>query len=95
MSTSTLAPTDSTTVEPADDFPALTVNDRCDHGGCAANDFNPFGVRAFFRLVLENGQDLLFCKHHGDQQVEIAAEKGIRVIDETGVLNAKITSGHV
>lgn len=57
----------------------LTNKDRCDE--C--------GSRAYVRVVLENGQDLLWCGHHGNKYKLKLTALGATFQDETHVLTAE------
>jgi len=54
----------------------LTAADRCDR--C--------GARAFVRIEMAHGAELLFCSHHARAHVDRLREVAVRVHDETGAL---------
>jgi hypothetical protein len=56
--------------------PSLEVSDRCDR--C--------GARAYIRVVLPGGGELLFCGHHGRAHREAFEQQALYVQDETGTL---------
>lgn len=51
----------------------LTAVDRCDR--C--------GARAYLRVLLSNGLELLFCAHHGRQHASALAKIAAEIHDET------------
>ncbi len=53
--------------------PHLTASDRCDR--C--------GARAYLRVVLPGGGELLFCAHHGRQHLPALMSKAIDILDES------------
>jgi hypothetical protein len=55
---------------------ALTAMDRCDR--C--------GARAYVRVVLVNGLELLFCPHHHRQHSSALTKIAVDTHDETGRL---------
>ena len=54
----------------------LTVVDRCDR--C--------GARAYFRVTLPAGGELLFCAHHGRAHEGALRAADASILDETAVL---------
>jgi hypothetical protein len=54
----------------------LTSHDRCDYGNCGARAY----VRVFFKAV--TGHDLLFCKHHFEDNEDILRSRALDIIDE-------------
>lgn len=64
---------------PATIAPAtLTAADRCDR--C--------GARAYMRVVLPGGGELLFCAHHGRAHVPALRATAARIVDESHHLEA-------
>ena len=57
--------------------PTLTAIDRCDR--C--------GARAYLRVFLRSGGELLFCAHHARQHREKLTEVASRIQDETDRLS--------
>ncbi|MFN8080291.1 MAG: hypothetical protein U0Q19_12070 [Kineosporiaceae bacterium] len=55
---------------------ALSAADRCDR--C--------GARAYIRVVLPGGGELLFCAHHGRTHEGALRERAVHFHDETGRL---------
>ena len=55
---------------------ALTAADRCDR--C--------GVRAYVRVLLPNGLELLFCAHHHRQYASALTKIAVEIHDETRLL---------
>ena len=53
--------------------PALTAADRCDR--C--------GARAYVRVCLSSGGELLFCAHHGREHLPKLQHLAINIQDET------------
>ena len=51
----------------------LTAVDRCDR--C--------GARAYLRVLLPNGLELLFCAHHGRQHASALTKIAVEIHDET------------
>ena len=51
----------------------LTVTDRCDR--C--------GARAYVRVLLPRGLELLFCAHHTREHARALAEIAVEIHDET------------
>lgn len=51
----------------------LTAMDRCDR--C--------GARAYVRVLLPNGLELLFCAHHTREHARALAEIAVEIQDET------------
>ncbi len=56
----------------------LTAADRCDR--C--------GARAYVRVVLPGGGELLFCAHHGRAHEAALKERSAQIVDETHTLDA-------
>jgi hypothetical protein len=56
----------------------LTAADRCDR--C--------GARAYIRVVLPGGADLLFCAHHGRTHEDALKQRAVEFQDHTQVLTA-------
>lgn len=54
----------------------LQVSDRCDR--C--------GARAYIRVILPGGGDLLFCAHHGRAHREALRAQAIEFHDESNLL---------
>lgn len=54
----------------------LTAADRCDR--C--------GARAYIRVVLPGGADLLFCAHHGRTHEDALKERAVEFQDQTEAL---------
>jgi hypothetical protein len=54
----------------------LTAVDRCDR--C--------GARAYLRVLLPNGLELLFCAHHGRQHASALTKVAVEIHDETELL---------
>jgi len=54
----------------------LTAADRCDR--C--------GARAYIRVVLPAGGDLLFCAHHGRAHEEALRARAVEIQDESHAL---------
>lgn len=54
----------------------LTAADRCDR--C--------GARAYVRVELPGGGELLFCAHHARQHVDTLQQVGAAIHDESGAL---------
>jgi hypothetical protein len=63
----------------------LTAADRCDR--C--------GARAYIRVVLAGGGELLFCAHHGHAHAEALEAAEASIQDESQVLAATPTSAPV
>ena len=61
--------------------PHLTASDRCDR--C--------GARAYLRVVLPAGGELLFCAHHGRAHEPALRAAEAEILDETQALSG--TSG--
>jgi hypothetical protein len=57
--------------------PHLTASDRCDR--C--------GARAYLRVVLPGGGELLFCAHHGRAHESALRAVEAEILDETGSLD--------
>lgn len=57
----------------------LTAADRCDR--C--------GARAYVRVVLNSGGELLFCAHHGREHGDRLREVAADITDETDQLTAE------
>lgn len=55
---------------------ALSAMDRCDR--C--------GARAYVRVLLANGLELLFCAHHSRQHAPALAKIAVEIRDETAQL---------
>jgi hypothetical protein len=55
---------------------SLTAADRCDR--C--------GARAYVRVVLPGGGDLLFCAHHGRVHQEALRSRAVEIQDESAAL---------
>lgn len=55
----------------------LKASDRCDR--C--------GAQAFIRAVMDGGEDLLFCGHHGHANKEALAKVAVHVYDYTATIN--------
>lgn len=76
-------------------YPALTAKDRCESPVSKilrdATNNRECGAQAFMRAVVTEDSHLLFCAHHGRVQMPALAEAGIRVVDESGQINAKPT----
>ncbi|QGF24784.1 DUF7455 domain-containing protein [Raineyella fluvialis] len=66
----------STTTTTVQD-PALTAADRCDR--C--------GSKAYLRVTLASGGELLFCAHHAKEHAEALAKVAARIQDETHLLS--------
>ena len=58
--------------------PALTAADRCDR--C--------GARAYVRVILQGGGELLFCAHHGRAHEDALRTREAEILDETHHLAA-------
>ncbi|HEX5512374.1 MAG TPA: hypothetical protein VFX41_11715 [Actinomycetales bacterium] len=56
---------------------SLTAADRCDR--C--------GARAYVRVTLNSGGELLFCAHHGREHEEKLREVAADITDETASLH--------
>lgn len=56
--------------------PSLTAADRCDR--C--------GARAYVRVRLSSGGELLFCAHHAREHGEKLKQIAVTLVDETGKL---------
>lgn len=54
----------------------LTAADRCDR--C--------GAQAYLRVILENGSELLFCRHHGNAHADKLKQVALTIQDESGKL---------
>lgn len=65
----------TSTLAPA---PPLTAADRCDR--C--------GARAYVRVRLAGGGELLFCSHHGRQYADGLRRVAVEIQDETDQLAA-------
>lgn len=61
---------------------ALTAADRCDR--C--------GARAYVRVVLPGGGELLFCAHHGRAHEAALRARAAEILDETHTLEAPMTA---
>lgn len=61
---------------------ALTAADRCDR--C--------GARAYVRVVLPGGGELLFCAHHGRAHESALRARDADIQDETHTLQATPTA---
>lgn len=57
-------------------LPPLTASDRCDR--C--------GARAYLRVVLPAGGELLFCAHHGRAHESALRAADAEILDESQVL---------
>ncbi|MBI4939388.1 hypothetical protein [Kineosporia sp. A_224] len=57
---------------------ALTAADRCDR--C--------GARAYVRVLLPKGGELLFCAHHGRAHQDALREKAVEIQDESHALTS-------
>jgi len=55
---------------------ALSATDRCDR--C--------GARAYLRVILPGGGELLFCAHHGRAHEAALRARGSKILDETHAL---------
>ncbi len=53
--------------------PALTAADRCDR--C--------GARAYLRVILPGGGELLFCAHHGRAHEQALRARAAEIVDES------------
>jgi hypothetical protein len=60
----------------------LSAADRCDR--C--------GARAYIRVVLPGGADLLFCGHHGRAHHDALRATAVEFHDESGQLEAPATA---
>jgi hypothetical protein len=56
--------------------PHLTASDRCDR--C--------GARAYLRVVLPGGGELLFCAHHGHAHEPALRAADAEILDESAAL---------
>ena len=63
-------------------FDALTAADRCDR--C--------GARAYVRVTLPGGGELLFCAHHGRAHDAKLRQLDAAITDETDRLTAEATT---
>jgi hypothetical protein len=61
---------------------SLTAADRCDR--C--------GARAYVRILLPSGLELLFCAHHTRQYAPALARIAVDIQDETGRLTGTVTA---
>ena len=61
---------------------SLTTADRCDR--C--------GARAYVRILLPSGLELLFCAHHTRQYASALARIAVDIQDETGRLTGSVTA---
>lgn len=61
-----------------DDDPVLTAADRCD--SC--------GARAYARVTIRPGQELLFCGHHWHQRRDVLKARYPIWLDETHRIRA-------
>lgn len=66
----------STTTTTVQETP-LNAADRCDR--C--------GSKAYMRVTLTNGGELLFCAHHAKKHSEALAKVAARIQDETHLLS--------
>jgi hypothetical protein len=71
----------------------LALTDRCDApavvgGPNGRTGRGPCGAQAFLRAVLPNGQDLVFCAHHGRQNEAALVAAGAIIRDESGTIDA-------
>ena len=57
----------------------LTAADRCDR--C--------GARAYIRVVLPGGGELLFCAHHGRAYADRLGQVALEVQDGTAAINSR------
>lgn len=60
----------------------LTASDRCDR--C--------GARAYIRVTLNGGGELLFCVHHGRTHDAALRSKLARIVDESAALSGSTDS---
>jgi len=60
-------------IAPTKPLTALDVCDRC-------------GAQAYFRVLLPNSGELLFCAHHGREHEKALAKVAVDIQDETGRL---------
>lgn len=63
---------------------ALRVSDR---GDCC-------GAQAFYHAI-RGSDDLLFCRHHGLQHIDMLTLQGWEVLDETDKINGPSISANV
>lgn len=56
---------------------ALTASDRCDR--C--------GAQAYYRVILQNGGELLFCAHHAKAHKDKLQQVALSIQDETDRLS--------
>ncbi|WP_448624960.1 DUF7455 domain-containing protein [Geodermatophilus sp. URMC 64] len=72
---------------------ALTLADRCDAravvwGPNGRTGRGACGAQGFIRAVLPTGNDLIFCAHHGRENLAALAAAGAAIRDETHKINA-------
>ena len=71
----------------------LTLTDRCDAGAVVwrpngRTGRDACGAQGFIRAVLPSGNDLVFCAHHGRENLAALAAAGAAIHDETHTINA-------
>lgn len=65
--------------------PTLTPLDRCDR--CGVDSFGIGISQAYVKATLPSGLPLLFCAHHGSENIEKLRLLGAEIIDERDLLN--------
>jgi hypothetical protein len=88
-----IATVDRDVASAASTIAPLTSADRCDApavvgGSNGRTGRGACGAQGFVRAVLPNGNDLVFCAHHGREQEAGLAAAGATIRDESGTIDA-------